>query len=145
MRISWGYKILLVYLGFVVGILFLVFKANNQNFDLVTEQYYEAELKYQDVIDQKNRVAQLSEAPKLAHTVNSLTIQLPKEFEEKSVKGEIYLYRPSDATKDLRKDFVTNQPLIELTLDKELSGMYDLKLSWQANGITFFHEQKVFF
>ena len=44
---NWGYKILTVYIIFIAGILFLVFKSSNQNQDLVTKDYYEQELKYQ--------------------------------------------------------------------------------------------------
>ena len=44
-----------VYLAFVAGMGFLVFKASNQEFDLVTKDYYEQELKYQQVIDQSAR------------------------------------------------------------------------------------------
>lgn len=142
---SWGYKIFIAYTTFAAGILFLAYKASQQNFDLVTENYYEAELKYQEVIDQKGNVSQLSEPPKISHTVNSVSVQLPKEFANKNVQGEIYLYRPSDASKDVRQNFATGQGFYEMPLGKELSGSYDLKLSWQADGKRFFNEQRVFF
>ena len=145
MRISWGYKIFMAYAVFALGILFLAYKASHQSFDLVTENYYEAELKYQDVIDQKSRVAQLSEAPKIQHTVNTISVQLPKEFADKAVDGELYLYRPSDATKDVRKAFSSTTGFCELNLGKDLSGSYDVKLSWQSEGKRFFQEQKIFF
>ena len=145
MRISWGYKIFFFYLSFVIGMLFLVYKANSESFDLVTENYYEAELKYQDLIDQKTNVSQLSGPPKITHTVKSIAIQLPKEFNGKAVQGNIYLYRPSDATKDLQKSFATSEGFIAFELDKELSGAYSIKLSWEANGLHFFQEQKLFF
>jgi hypothetical protein len=145
MRISWGYKIAIFYLSFVFGILFLVYKANSESFDLVTENYYEAELKYQDVIDQKSNASQLSAPPVINHSINSISIQLPKEFANKSVEGEIYLYRPSDATKDLRKSFTTRDGFFRLDLGKELSGSYDIKLTWKAGGKEFLQEQKLFF
>ena len=145
MRISWGYKILAFYLSFVIGILFLVYKANSESFDLVTENYYEAELKYQDVIDQRGAVSQLSAPPKITHTVNSVSIQLPKEFAGKEVQGEVYLYRPSDATKDVRKTFTSSEGFVAFDLAKELSGAYDVKLSWTVDGKRFLNEQKIFF
>lgn len=145
MRISWGYKIFIAYTIFATGILFLVYKANQQSFDLVTENYYEAELKYQDVIDQKGNVNLLSEPPKISHTVNTVSIQLPKEFLNQNVAGEIYLYRPSDATKDIRKNFSTEQGFYQLNLGQDLSGSYELKLSWQAGGKRFFEEKRIFF
>ncbi|NTS41678.1 FixH family protein [Flavisolibacter sp. BT320] len=145
MRISWGYKIFIGYSLFVIGMLFLVFKASNQSYDLVTENYYEAELKYQDVIDQKDRVANLSSPPKIQHTVNSVSVQLPGEFNGKAVQGDVYLYRPSDAAKDIRQDFSTTDGFYKLQLEKELSGMYQVKLSWQTGGKTFYHESTIFF
>ena len=145
MKISWGHKILIVYLGFVAGIMVLVFLANQQKFDLVTPNYYDAELKFQNVIDQKQRVAELSAPPKISHSVNSVSIQLPDEFLDKNVKGEIFLYRPSDASKDLKTSFETSKSFVEVALNKNLSGAYELKLSWQADGKTYYNEQRIFF
>ena len=145
MKISWGHKILFVYLGFVAGILFLAFKANQEKFDLVTPNYYDAELKFQKVIDDRQAVAELSAPPKISHSVNSVSIQLPGEFLNKEVKGQLYLYRPSDATKDLKMDFATNRSFVELGLNRNLSGVYELKLSWNADGKTYYNEQRIFF
>jgi hypothetical protein len=145
MRISWGYKIFIGYSLFVVGILFLVYKANTQSFDLVTENYYEVELKYQDVIDQKGRTAALSAPPKISHSVNSVSVQLPAEFTTAGVEGQVYLYRPSDAGKDIREAFRTSTGFTEVKLKHDLSGAYELKLSWQSGGKTFFHESRIFF
>lgn len=145
MKISWGHKILFVYLAFVAGILFLVYKASQEKFDLVTPNYYDAELKFQNVIDDKQRVSELSAPPKITHSVNTVSIQLPDEFLNKELKGELYLYRPSDASKDLRKSFESNKSFIEVPLGKDLSGAYELKLSWQADGKTFYNEQRIFF
>ena len=145
MKISWGHKILFVYLAFVVGILFLVYKANQEKFDLVTPNYYDAELKFQKVIDDRQNVSQLSSPPKITHSVNSVGIQLPNEFLNKEVKGQIYLYRPSDASKDLQRNFSTNKSFIEVALNKDLSGAYEVKLSWQADGKTYYNEQRIFF
>ena len=47
MKLNWGYKIAIFYILFVVGIVFLVFKASNQKVDLVTADYYGEEVRYQ--------------------------------------------------------------------------------------------------
>ena len=145
MKISWGHKILFVYLAFVAGIIFLVYKASQEKFDLVTPNYYEAELKFQNVIDDEQRVAQLSAPPKISHSVNRVRIQFPQEFLNKQLEGELYLYRPSDASKDFRKKFTTDKNFIEIELDKDFSGSFDVKLSWKADGKDFYNEQRIFF
>lgn len=145
MKISWAYKILIVYLLFVGGILFLVFKANQQHFDLVTENYYEAEVKYQDVIDQKQRAAALSAPPEFQYHGHQLRIQFPSDFSGKILQGEFYLYRPSDATRDFRQSFTVSDNHYSIDLPVSVSGLYDIKLSWQAGGQTYFVEKKKFF
>ena len=145
MKLSWGHKILFVYLAFVAGILFLVFKASQEHFDLVRTDYYDAELKHQNIINEKQRVADLSAPPAIKHSVDKVTIQLPTEFLNKEVKGSLILYRPSDASKDLKKDFTAGRGFIEIDLNNELSGAYEVKLSWEADGNTFYHEQRIFF
>lgn len=145
MKISWAYKILTVYLMFVAGIMFLVFKANGERYDLVTENYYEAEVKYQDVIDQKQRVAALSAPPEISYEGRRLHIQFPADFTGKILQGELYLYRPSDAKKDFRRSFTVSDNQYSIDLPATVSGMYDIKLSWQAGGQTYFLEKKKFF
>ena len=145
MKISWGYKIMFGYLVFVIGILFLVFKANQQKFDLVTEDYYGEELKYQKVIDQKANVSELSAAPVITHSVDQISIALPEEFAGKHIKGEVYLYRPSDASRDIRQPFDVQGNKIDVKLSAPLSGSYELKLSWSSDGRNFFNERKTFF
>lgn len=145
MKISWGYKILFVYLAFVAGIIFLVAKASNEHYELVTENYYEAELKYQDVIDQRKRVSELSTPITITHSPNSVRVVFPPELANKALQGNIYLYRPSDATKDIRRSFATKAGSTEITMDVPLSGAYDLKLTWQAEGKTFYQEKRIFF
>jgi hypothetical protein len=145
MKISWGYRIFFIYTVFVAGILFLVYKANQQKFDLVTEDYYGEELKYQNVINEKSNVSQLSSSPVITHSVDKVNITLPAEFSNSAISGEVYLYRPSDASKDTRQSFSVNGNIISIPLPSSLSGAYELKLSWKAGGKSFFNEQKIFF
>jgi len=83
-----GYKILIVYAVFVSGIMFLVFKSFSQKMDLVTTDYYAKELKYQQKIDETNRVNTLS-APLICEIKDDeLIIVFPKDFSGKNISGE---------------------------------------------------------
>ncbi|TCZ74858.1 FixH family protein [Flaviaesturariibacter aridisoli] len=145
MRISWGHKIAAVYITFISGITFLVFKANAQHFDLVTENYYEQELKYQDVIDQQKNVSGLSAAPRYGTTAGTVQVALPAEFEGRQWKGHLYLYRPSSAALDLHKDVPGNGRAFVWVLPKQLEGSYRLKFSWELDGKKFYDESVVSF
>jgi hypothetical protein len=145
MKISWGYKITFVYLAFVAGIVFLVFKASNEKFDLVTKDYYEEELKYQQVIDQAANAAKLSGPVKVEKTDGSLVVIFPEEMKDKMKTIDFYLYYPADAKRDFRKTIELTDESFSQALPEGISGMYELKLSWSAENTKYYHEQKIFF
>jgi hypothetical protein len=145
MKISWGYRIAAVYILFVIGILYLVYRANNEDFDLVTEDYYGEELKYQTVIDQKDRMARLSAPPSVEVSGGKLLVTFPAEFDNAVTEGELYLYCPSDDRNDLRRTFSINNGAFALQLPPAIQGLYDIKLTWKSGGKTYFQEQKHFF
>ena len=141
---NWGYKILFVYLAFVAGILFLVFKANNEHFDLVEKDYYEAELKYQERIDANMRTGALSEPLSVAVENNQLKIVFPKDFAGQTIQGEALLYYPADATKDIKQPFSADGGNYTMNLPANNKGLHTLKLSWTVNKKTYYHEEKLF-
>lgn len=145
MKISWGHKIAGAYLLFVAGIGFLAIKANNEKFDLVTKDYYGEELKYQQVIDQSANANALSMPVQTEIINNELIIHFPVEMKDKNIEGDFYLYYAADATKDFRKKFATNTLEFKQPLPTGIKGMYQLKLSWVADGKKYYHEKKIFF
>ena len=60
---NWGFKILMLYAAFVGMIIFLVFRTAHENIDLVTEDYYQQELAFQNKIDQTAAALQIGEDP----------------------------------------------------------------------------------
>lgn len=141
---NWGKKILLVYVTFVLGILFMVYKSSSQKADLVTTDYYAKELKYQDKIDEMGRVSSLSAPVVFEVKDNELIIQFPKDFAGRQLTGEAVLYCPSDENKDLKKDFsVMDQPL-KIELPSTNKGLHELHLSWKQGNVTYYFEKKIF-
>ena len=65
MKFNWGHGILVALVSFIIFIVGLVvyFTQTMQNSELITDNYYQEELMYQQVIDAKNRAAALEEFP----------------------------------------------------------------------------------
>ena len=145
MKLSWGYKIAFVYIGFVAFIGILVFKASNQKFDLVTKDYYEQELKDQQVIDQAANTSRLSTKISVEKREGELKISFPDEMKNKKKHVDFYLYHAADAKKDFRRSFQLDENELTQALPAGMSGMYELKLSWEADGLKYYFEQKLFF
>ena len=145
MKFNWGYKILLVYGLFVAGIMFLVYKSNQQKFDLVQKDYYADELKYQNVIDASKKAKDLGGELKTIKKGGHLIVELPAGFHQSTVKGTAHLYFAADEKKDITKDFFTASGEFDMELLTMMSGAYTLKLNVEMNGGQYYYEQKIFF
>ena len=145
MKLSWGYKIMFVYIAFVAGMGVLVLKASNQKFDLVTKDYYDQELKYQQVIDQAANSSRLSAPVTIERKESGLKINFPDEMKNKKKLIDFYLYYAADAKKDFRKSFELDENELVQALPVGMKGMYELKLSWETDGVKYYFEQKLFF
>jgi hypothetical protein len=145
MKLSWGYKILFVYLFFITGIVFLVFKASSEKFDLVTKDYYNQELKYQQVINHAANASALSAPVKIEKSAMELKIIFPAEMKEKEKLVDFYLYCPADAKRDFRKSLTLKENEMTQPLPAGMSGLYEIKLSWTSDATNYYHEEKIFF
>ena len=88
---TWGNKLLLVFIGFALLMSTLVYKCAKQNFELVSKDYYNEELRYQDKIDGENNANKLSSV-QIAQTSDEVSIQLPKELNGLTTAGEVWFY-----------------------------------------------------
>ncbi len=97
---NWGYKILFVYLVFIAGILVLVYKSSSEKVDLVTKNYYEQELKYEQKIDEAERAQSLSSPIKYEVNKNEISIYFPVEVKDKKITAQTLLYHAADDSRD---------------------------------------------
>jgi len=134
-----------VYIAFVIGMGFLVYKASSQKFDLVTKDYYNQELKYQQVIDQAANSSKLSAPVTVERNEGELKISFPSEMQGKKKLVDFYLYYAADAKRDFRRSFELNENELVQALPVGMKGMYELKLSWETEGVKYYFEKKLFF
>lgn len=142
LNISWGTKIAVLYISFVALIGFMVTLCMRQNIELVSDDYYERELVFQDKINEMNNANALPE--KISHTIlpEGVIIQFPALFKTKKVSGEILFFRPSDKSKDHSAGIRLNENAQQLIPAQFLSkGMYKMKVSWNADATSYFTEE----
>ena len=141
---NWGAKIVVVYVVFIAGILFMVFKSSSEKADLVTDDYYAKELKYQEKIDETNRVQALSAPIEFNIKDNEVIIRFPKDFAGKRLTGEAVLYCPSDKNKDVKESFSVQDEPVKIGIPTKNKGLHKLHLSWKEGTITYYFEEKIF-
>lgn len=140
---NWGFKIIIAYSIFVGGILYLVVRASGEKFDMVEPDYYQAELKFQQRIDQEKRTAALS-APPTINLIPSHQIKIgfPEELKGKQLTGEALLYSPSDENKDVKIPFQCTDSLL-ISMPEKMRGYYHLKLEWSTDEKSFYYTEKL--
>lgn len=139
---NWGKKIILAYAVFMAIILTLVAMSMRHDVDLVAEDYYQQELKYQDVIDAENAAAQRPFSMNITDT--GLIIQLDSVSTASGFKGSASFLRPSDDKLDFQDELTTNnngKTIIPLT--KFSAGRYEATITWVSSGVTFTRRQTI--
>lgn len=141
---NWGYKILIVYGIFIAGIMFMVLKSTTSKMDLVTSDYYGKELKYQDKIDEMNRVKNLSETIKCEVNNNVVTVIFPGDFAEKKITGIVEVYCPADESKDISQHFEVTDSKLTVKLPGSYKGLFECHINWRVEGVSYYFEKKIF-
>jgi len=138
---NWGYKIAAAFALFCLAVIGSVIFFMNQKVDVVTDNYYEKELKYQEQIDRVNRTRALRDTMKMENTGAALSIVFPNVPDKPSPKDFILLYRPSDNAKDVKipvaADTLKRQAVSIERLDR---GYWKLQINWTSGGSEFFQE-----
>jgi len=144
MKISWGYRVMFLYVGFAGLIIYFVTRSMNEKVDLVTPDYYAQELKFQDKIESINRNNELTSALSIDYSDAGIIITYPSDLQNKTITGAINIFRPSDKSKD---------QTIEITPDKEMKqtintaslskGMYRIKVDYEVDGSGYYSEKQI--
>jgi hypothetical protein len=153
-RNLWPWAIILTFVLFISGTIGLVVMASTQREDLVSENYYEQELKFQNQIDRVRHLNQLS-APATAtydasHRAIRLSIPPPPNLNldlnrnSPHITGLIQLYRPSEAALDrylkLQLDAHGCQSIDASTLR---AGLWKIRITWAIDNQEYFTDQQL--
>ena len=142
---NWGHKIVIVFAVFVSLVMFAIYTATNHRTDLVAEDYYSRELKYQERIDQLNRTISKNYLAEIEDIGQSLNVVFPFEAHEMNIQGRIVFFRPSDQKKD-RIFPIKLDSNHSMRVNKEVlhKGRYKVQIEWQLAEEAYFQETEVF-
>jgi hypothetical protein len=144
LRMSWGNKILIVFISFAGLISYMVYRCTQVPVSLVTKEYYKDELAYQEVIDQSRNANELANKIRFNQDNQSLSVVFPAEIKNSSIQGEIIFYCPSDDKKDLKWRLELNEEGRQLfDLKKFFSGRYTAKIRWESGGVKYYQETPI--
>lgn len=142
---NWGTRIFIFYSFFVVGILFLVIRSTFHTWDLVADDYYGEELKYESRMNAISNTGQLPSRPAMRVEGNSVVLNFPTELLTSQPSGRVKFYKPADKGGDfdlpIQLDNHGNQAMV-IPVGK--SGRYNAQLSWSTNDRQYYQEYSLF-
>ncbi len=148
MKFNWGTGVIVAFVLFISFIMYFVISMNTNkkyDHDLVTEEYYQQELEYQNDIDKEKKATGLKENIQWKKSDNGIVIIFPNDLDFKEVSGKVFLYRPSNK----QLDFETAISLSDYNLlipDKRLlDGRWNIKVDWQYKGKSYLYKKEIIY
>ena len=146
MKINWGTAIVLAFIGFISFIMYFVVNMSTDSkyeHDLVTEDYYQKELKYQDDIVKIENAKKLDQNISLEKTDNGILLTFPKELKSTDIKGIVFLYRPSSKQLDFEIPISLSNHNLLIPDNRLLGGRWNIIIDWNYQGDRFMYKKEI--
>lgn len=146
MKVNWGTGIAIAIIGFIGFIMYFVITMSTDkaySHDLVTEQYYQQELTYQQEIKALQNTADLKENIILKKEKNGLQIHFPKEMNLKNIEGKVFLYRPSSKQLDFEFPISNSKPYLLVPEQRLVDGRWNIKIAWKYNNKEYLYKKEL--
>ncbi len=146
MKFNWGTGIVLAFIGFISFIMYFVVNMNTDkklDHDLVTEDYYKQELKYQNDIDKEKNAKTLTTNLKWEKTENGMLISFPENLEPSNISGKVFLYRPSNKQLDFETTISLSNHNLLIPDKRLLDGRWNIKIDWSYKDTNYLYKEEI--
>ena len=128
----WPFAIIGAFALFISGTVCLIVLACTHGSDLVSANYYEQELKFQEHIDRVHRTEVMAASAKVAYNADNATITLRSRLPKpRRTAGHIQLYRPSSVGLDRDVKLNVDRSGIQSVDASGLEpGLWRVRVSW---------------
>jgi len=145
-RSPWPVGIALALLAFAGGLVALIVAAVSSNSDLVVEDYYEQEIRYNQQLDRLARTESVADAIEIRHhpDLGVVILKFPADQAGPDLIGEVHFYRPSAAGLDRKVSLAVNAAGMQVIPAGDLApGLWEVKIRWTLGGEEYYLEQRL--
>ena len=143
-KFNWGVAVTVAFVLFAGAILTVLYIALNTKVDLVSDNYYEKELKYQDHIDVVRNSESLEKNIVCTFSPSAVHVGFPRLVNADEYSGSILFFRPSDKSVDFETPVKLDTSYVQsIPTDKMLKGLWRMQVSWKAGSKEYYFEQPV--
>jgi len=142
----WPYGIILFFVLLICALAGVVAIAATHRESMVSENYYEQELKFQSQIDSAARAQKCGAKLQLGTGAgaNQVVVRLPAEQVARHCAGVIEFYRPSSPALDCAFPLAPGADGSQaVDVSKLAAGLWVVRAKWTAGGEGYFLEQKL--
>ncbi len=141
---SWPVFITVFYIVFVMLMFSVLLFSQKNRTNLVTENYYEEEIRYEEQISRIRNTNALNAKPAIEYdkTKKILVIRMPDELKNISY-GKIKMFRPSNANLDVDYDLNLINDRQVISTDNLSSGLWMIKFSWVQDKKEYYLEKTI--
>ncbi|AGW86164.1 Cytochrome Cbb3 Oxidase Maturation Protein CcoH [Blattabacterium sp. (Nauphoeta cinerea)] len=140
-KFNWDIGIMLSLIVFITFIIYIAFIFPHVGSQLVSDRYYENEMKYQEIINQKKNVLKLPEKIKVFILHSGVEVMFPPVNND--IHGFFTLFRSSSKDLDFTQSFkILRSSQKRLLIPKKFlkKGYYKLIIRWKTNQKYFFEK-----
>ncbi|MEN8858406.1 MAG: FixH family protein [Flavobacteriaceae bacterium] len=145
MKINWGTGIVIAIIAFMSFIMYFVISMSTDHkfsHDLVTDNYYQKELEFQDQIDATKNAKLLDEDVKIVKSEKGLQIYFPKIFENE-MEGKVFLYRPSNKQLDFEIPISITDNYLLVPEKSLLDGRWNISVKVTHNNKEYYFSEEI--
>ena len=140
----WPYGIIAFFGLLFCGMATIVTIAATHRESMVSENYYEQELKFQDQIDSAARAQKTGANIQLDAATRKLLVAVPAAQLAQKFSGAIEFYRPSAPELDREFQFLPRADGTQaLDVSQLAAGLWQVRVKWNAGGQDYFLERKI--
>ena len=143
---QWPVGIFIIYVLFVLSCLGALIYFSSQKVDLVTEDYYEESIRYENQIERIKRTKNLASAFIITNSRenDAIIVNYPIDFLNKEMEGFILMYRPSDSSLDFTLPISVNEEGNQsIRTDHLTDGLWRIKIVLSVEKLDYYHEALV--
>ncbi|HRZ30723.1 MAG TPA: FixH family protein [Flavobacterium sp.] len=148
MKINWGTGIVIAFGLFITFILYFVFKVQSDSQydnELVVEEYYKQELKFENQMTKEQNAIDMTEKISISTSEEGINITFPSDLDLTKVTGKVSLYRPSNQKLDFEVPISLSGPHLLIPKSNLVGGRWDISLDWTYDGKEFLNKKTIYF
>lgn len=146
MKWNWGTGLaiwLVLFIGFILYFVIRISTEKKYDYDLVTEQYYQKELVFQQEFDAEENSKSLNGKITGKKSNAGWMLSFPETINYSEVTGKVLLYRPSNKNLDFELDLKLLNNTFLIPDSRLIPGRWNTIVYWNYKGEDYLYKNEI--